>query len=138
MFVRLDVPRVFGSDLLEDLLTDFTPAYPTYERWFPAIDVAEYENQSVVVAELPGVRKEDLKIAVENGVLTISGERKPYEIPQNARVLINEMRVMNFRRSIELPHEVEIDKISAELQNGVLRITLPKTEASRAHTIAIQ
>jgi HSP20 family protein len=138
MFVRLDAPRVFGSDLLEDFLTDFTPSYRTSQRWFPAIDVAEYENDSVVVAELPGVTKDDLKISVENGVLTISGERKPYEIPQNARVLVNEMRVMNFSRSLELPHDVQVDKISAELQNGVLRITLPKTQASRARTIAVQ
>ncbi len=138
MFVRFNVPRTLADNLLEDLLTDFTPTIPNAVRSYPVLDMAEYENESVIVAELPGVKKEDLKISVEHGWLTIGGERKPFEIPQNARVVLNEMRVQNFSRSIELPHEVDANKISAELQNGVLTITLPKVESLRAKEIQIQ
>jgi HSP20 family protein len=136
MVVR--IPSTLVDPVLENFFFDFTPPYPVDRSVYPPLDVAEYEHESVVVAELPGVKKEDLKITVENGLLTISGERKPYEIPQDARIVLNEMRVQNFSRSIELPHEVDVDKISAELQNGLLRIRLPKSEASRARTIKIQ
>lgn len=137
MLVRFDLPHTSVDSVFEDFLTDFLPVYPYYQV-YPALDLAEYENEFVVVAELPGVNKEDLKITVENGILTIRGVRKPYEIPQDARVILNEMRVQEFSRSMELPHEVDIDKVSAELQNGLLRITLPKTEEARARTIQIQ
>lgn len=134
--VNVDFPSTVVNDMVEDFLADLTPVYP-YDQEYPALDLAEYDDESVVVAELPGVNKEDLKVTVEDGVLTISGVRKPYEIPQDARIILNEMRVREFSRSIELPHEVKIDKVSAELENGVLRITLPKTEAARARTIQI-
>jgi HSP20 family protein len=136
MVVRVHLPSTIAESLFEDFLTDLG-LVPSYSQVFPALDVAEDENASVVVAELPGVRKEDLKITVENGILTISGVRRPYEIPQDARIILNEMRVQEFSRSIELPHEVLMDKVSAELENGVLRITLPKTEAARVRTIPI-
>lgn len=137
MLVRFDLPRTLVDNVFEDFLTDFSPVYPDYQV-YPALDLAEYENESVVVAELPGVNKEDLKITVEDGILTIRGVRKPYEIPQDAKVILNEMRVQEFCRSIELPHEVDVDKISAELRNGLLRITLPKTEKARVRTIQVQ
>jgi len=105
---------------------------------FPAIDVAEHENEFVLLAEMPGVKKEDLKLTVENNALTLSGMRKPYEIPQDARVLLNEVRVREFSRSIEFPSDVEVDKIAAELQNGLLRVVLPKAERARVKRIEIQ
>jgi len=137
MLVRVDFPRAFDS-LVEDFFSpevfDSQLSYSTY----PTLDLAEYDDESVVIAELPGVTKEDLKITVEDGWLTVSGERKPYEIPQNARVLLNEMRVCNFSRSIELPHEVDVNGISAELENGILRIRLPKSQEARPHTIQVK
>jgi HSP20 family molecular chaperone IbpA len=64
--------------------------------------------------------------------------RKPYEIPQDARVLLNEVRVSEFSRSFEFPSDVEVDKIAAELQNGLLRVVLPKAERARVKRIEIQ
>jgi HSP20 family molecular chaperone IbpA len=71
-------------------------------------------------------------------VLTLKGERKPYEIPQDARVLQNEMRVRTFSRSIQLPSDVDAMNISAELKDGVLRIVMPKAERARARQIEIR
>jgi HSP20 family protein len=105
---------------------------------YPALDMAEYENESVVVAEMPGLKKEDMKLSVLDGVLTISGERKAHPLPENSSWLRNEIRTGEFSRTIQLPHDVKTDAISAELTNGVLRIVLPKSEEVRPSEIAIK
>ncbi len=134
MFVRFGFPRMF-DDLLEDVVVrDFTRVSPS----FPALDVAEHDSEYVLVAEMPGVKKEDLKITFEDSVLTLSGERKPYEIPQDARVLLNEVRVREFARSVRMPSDIQGDEISAKLENGVLRIVLPKAESARIRNIEIK
>jgi len=135
MLMQFDFPRTF-DDLLGDFL--ITDIHPLTRSVFPAIDVAEHENETVVLAELPGVKKEDVKITFENNVLTLRGERKPYKIPENARVLLNEMRVREFSRSIEFDHGVDAARISAEMTNGMLRIVLPKAESARVRTIEVK
>jgi HSP20 family protein len=110
-------------------------AHSTYQ--YPALDIAEYENESVVVAEMPGVKK-DLKLTVHDGVLTISGERKVHQMPERSSWLRNEIRTGEFTRAIRLPHDVKADTISAELANGVLRIVLPKADELRPREIAIK
>jgi HSP20 family protein len=134
MLVRFDFPRIF-ENLIEDFCT--TDILPTYSR-YPAVDIAEQDNETIVIAELPGAKKEDVRITFENNVLTMSGERKPYEIPENARVLLNEARIRNFSRSIEFRHNVDVNKISAEMSNGVLRVVLPKAESARVRTIEVK
>jgi HSP20 family protein len=109
---------------------------PVYQ--YPALDIAEYEDESVVVAEMPGVRKEDVKLSVHDGVLTISGERKAAQMPENSSWLRNEIRTGEFARTIQLPHDVKTDAISAELNNGVLRVVLPKSEEVRPREITIK
>ena len=134
MQIRFDYPITFDN-LIEDFLgTDILPARTIY----PAIDIAEQENETVVLAELPGVKKEDVKISIEKNVLTIRGERKPYEAPDTARVLLNEVPVRPFSRSLELQHDVDGKNVSAELTDGVLRIVLPKAESARTRTIEIR
>lgn len=105
---------------------------------YPALDMAEYENESVVIAEMPGVRKEDLRLSVHDALLTISGERKAHQMPEKSSWLRNEIRTGEFTRTIQLPHDVKTDAISAELTNGVLRIVLPKSEEVRPREIAIK
>lgn len=133
MVVRYDYPRAFNNLIENFFLTDVLPTRSP----FPAVDIAEQDNETVVIAELPGVRKEDVKITFENDVLTISGERKPYEIPDKARILLHKVRVRNFSRSIEFGHDVDMNKISAELNNGILRVVLPKSESARVRTIKL-
>jgi HSP20 family protein len=130
MDVDRHIQNLFGD------IFDTAPA-SRYGR-YPLFDLAEYENESVLSAEMPGVRKEDLKISVDNGYLIISGERRAYEMPEGSNWIRNEIRTGRFTRSIELPHEVNADNISAELQNGILRITLPKAETIKPREIRIK
>ena len=134
MLVRLEYPRV-PNHVLESLFFSDSDSGMTK---FPAMDIAEYENELVAVAELPGVKKDEVKVTFEKGVLTVEGQRKPFEVPQDAKVLLNEMRVRNFNRSIEIHIEIDANNISAELENGILRITLPKSPESRPRTISVK
>jgi HSP20 family protein len=107
-------------------------------REYPAIDLAEYENESIIVAEMPGVKKEDVKISLEDGTLTIIGERQGLSIPEGSSWLRSEIVTGKFSRAIQLPHEVHADGISAELTNGVLRVVLPKAEEARPREIKVK
>ena len=133
MLVRFDYPGSLNG-LLDDVVRDNFNTRTS----FPAMDVIENEHASVVVAELPGVKKEDLKISFEDNILSISGERKPLEIPQRAQILLNEMRVRDFDRAVRLSHEVDSDNIVAELENGILRVTVPKAEEAKPKHIEVK
>jgi HSP20 family protein len=104
----------------------------------PAIDLVEQQNESVVVVELPGVAKEDVKITMEEDMLTIKGERKTPGLADGARWIRSERSGGEFLRTIRLPHAVKGDAVSAELVNGILRITLPKAEEARPREIGIK
>jgi HSP20 family protein len=134
MLVRFDNPRTLDNLLENFFATDVLPSRNNY----PLIDVTEQDGAVTVIAELPGLKKEEVKITFENGVLTLQGERKPYEIPDDARVLMNEMRVRNFSRSIPFEYDIDASKISAELVNGILKIMLPKAESAKARTIEVK
>ena len=103
-----------------------------------AIDLVERPNESIVVVELPGVAKEDVKISLEGELLTIKGERKTSGLPDGARWIRSERSSGEFFRTIQLPHPVKADAVSAEMVNGVLRITLPKAEEARPREIGIK
>jgi len=148
MIVRVQrypvAPPSFASFLdferdADDLFGDFLGAQALpVRRQYPALDVAGYENESVVVAEIPGVRKEDVKISVQDGMLTISGERKEPAAPEESTWLRNEIRTGEFSRTMELPHEVDVNAIEAEITNGVLRIVLPKAAEARSREIPVK
>jgi HSP20 family protein len=134
MMVRFDFPRTLESLFDESSVSERVAA----RRTAPPMDISEHENEYVVVAELPGVKKEELKITFENDILTVQAERKPYELPQEARVLLNEMQVREFARSVRLPVRIDVEHIAAELQNGVLRISLPKAQEARPRMISVK
>ncbi len=131
MFVRVNFDQPV-SDLVSEYLTEDSNKEVSSE---PAIDVAESENDSVIVV---GVKKEDIKISVENGWLTVNGERKASENPEITRVLHREIEYKPFVRSIKLPHRVDTNNIAAKLENGLLKISLPKAEDVRPRTIEIK
>lgn len=134
MMVRFDFPRTIESIFDNSGVHEFVRP----SRMSPAMDVTEHENEYVVVAELPGVKKDEVKITFENNVLTVQAERKPYELPQDAKILLNEMRVREFTRSLRLPVRIDTEGIAAELQHGVLRISLPKSQEARPRVIAVK
>jgi len=133
MFIRFDSPRTYDNMIENCFSSDVLPGRSTV----PAMDIVEKENEIVVNAELPGTKKEDVKITFENNVLTLSSEQKPAEVSEKSTVLLKEIRTSGFNRSVKFGFEVDASKISAEMSNGVLTITLPKTEAVKAKEISI-
>jgi len=107
-------------------------------RRHPAVDISEGDIESTVVMELPGVTKDEISITLDNGKLTITGERKQVAIPENAKWLRNETSLGEFSRTIALPHQVDISNVSAEMSNGILRVTLPKAEEARPREVKIR
>lgn len=122
--------------MMGSLFSDaFTPAL----QWkVPAVDIAEFDDRYEILSELPGLKKEDLKISVENGTLTLSGERKHYGFPGGTTVLRHETDTEPFSRSFDIPEEVDSDSITAELKDGILRVQLPKMEKARMREIAVR
>lgn len=134
MMLQFDFPRTFNELLEDTIAADFVSA----AKNFPTMDIAEYQSEYVVIAEMPGVKKEDVKITFEKNLLTVQGQRKSSEIPQEARVLLNEMRVRDFSRSIRIPVEIDVNNLSAELENGMLRIVVPKAEEAKPKQIEVK
>ena len=105
---------------------------------YPAVNVAEGKDGVQVVVEIPGVPKEDVKLQIHDGTLTISGERKSPENVDTADVLRREIQYGSFTRTIQLPESIDTEKVTADYSNGVLRIALPKHEAAKPKEISIR
>ncbi|MBI4418363.1 MAG: Hsp20/alpha crystallin family protein [Ignavibacteriales bacterium] len=116
----------------------FSGLFPFRASGVPAMDIAENDGEYAIVAELPGVKKEDVKISVENGNLILRGERKHYGLVEGTRVLRHETNTNPFVRTFELPEAVDVNQISAEMKDGILTIRLPKMEQSRPRQISIR
>ena len=106
--------------------------------WYPACDVFEDKEAVKIVAELPGVRPEDVKISVENNLLTIRGEKKQHAEEKSERVHRYERSYGVFERGFSLPSTVDPDKIQATYTHGVLTVTVPKAERARPREIAVK
>jgi HSP20 family protein len=104
----------------------------------PAIDLAETNDQVVVTATVPGVKPEDIKIALTGDVLEISGEMKAESEHDESTYHVRERRYGSFNRAIPLPTHVVSDRAQAEFENGVLKLTLPKAEEVRPKTIQVK
>lgn len=105
--------------------------------WTPTANVSETEKEYLIKAELPEVKKEDVKITLNDGVITISGERKREKEEKGANEIRIESFYGTFSRSFSLPDNVDPKGIRAESKDGVLRVHVPKTEPTQPKTIAI-
>ncbi len=106
--------------------------------WLPVVDIEEDNESFIVKAELPGLKKEDVKISVRGNLLTISGERKKEEETKNKTYHRVERLYGKFSRTISLPSEVDINKIKAVYKDGVLHINLPKLEIMKPKEIEVE
>jgi HSP20 family protein len=106
--------------------------------WAPACDVLEDKEGIKIVAELPGVTPEDVKLSLENNVLTIRGEKKSVTEETTERVHRYERSYGTFERSFSLPSTVDPEKVEAEYTNGLLHITLPKIERAKPREIQVR
>jgi HSP20 family protein len=128
--LRQEVDSLFGSFL--------SGTEPFFSRVYPALNLSEKENNLLVRAELPGVKPESLDISVVEGRLQISGERKIDVEEQNIGYHRREREAGFFRRTIALPTRVDPGKVSASMKNGVLTITLPKSEEAKPKKITVK
>ena len=101
----------------------------------PLANILETTDGYVLEAEMPGVSREGLEITVENGELTIHGKRLPVE--KKGEELYRESRASDYRRSFELDHSIDAGKISAKIEQGVLRLHLPKAESVKPRKISV-
>lgn len=101
----------------------------------PPVDIFENAEKMLLVADFPGVAQEDVAIHFEKGTLTLEGRRN---LASPGRVLASETQAFDYKRSFGLPQGIDADKISAELQNGVLFVHLPKSEALRPRRIEVK
>jgi len=128
---------------MDDFIERFFYGWPAFEResditWSPRVDVNETDNEIIIDVELPGIDKKDVKVEIKDNVLSISGERMKEEKTENAECYRTERHYGKFERTFGLPDTVEADKVSAKYKDGVLALTLPKTEKAKPKEIAVE
>ena len=104
----------------------------TVAEWAPSVDISEDDKEWLVKADLPEVKKEDVKVTVENGVLTVTGERKFEKEEKDKKYHRIERSYGSFFRSFALPEGADGAKVSAEFKDGVLTVHLPKSKEAKA------
>lgn len=110
----------------------------TVTEWVPVVDITEDAKEYVIKAELPGVKKEDVKVTVENGRLSLYGERKMEKEEKEKKYHRIERSYGSFLRSFTLPEGASAEKVSAEFVDGVLRVRLPKNEAAVPRSVDVK
>lgn len=110
----------------------------TMADWSPSVDVSETETEFEITAELPGIQKEDLKVTLEEGVLTLEGERRNDQQAEGYRLHRTERPSGRFFRSFNVPEGVENTDVRAELKDGLLHIHLKKSEVAKPKAIEVQ
>jgi HSP20 family protein len=136
-FGRLSTLRDEIDRLFQAPLDELTRASHLLSGWTPALDVYEQKDNLVVKVELPGMKREDIEVSLHDGSLSISGERKAQEKYQDAEVYRAERFVGRFQRTVTLPTPVAADKITAQYKEGILTVTLPKTEEAKPKQIEV-
>jgi len=109
----------------------------TLPEWTPLADITEDDREYVIKAELPELRKEDVKVTVENGVLTISGERKFEKEEKKKKYHRVERGYGSFVRTFALPEDADAGKVKAEFKHGMLEVHLPKNERAKPKQIEV-
>lgn len=140
MLVRLaPMPNIIREfDSLFNAAVPF-PAVRRFEpRRFSGLSVSENGEQVTVRMELPGVQKEQVSVNVREGYLSITAERKRPELKEQEQWLRNEMTYGTIERSIELPCAVDVDKVTAQHENGILTVVLPKHELAKPKQITVR
>jgi HSP20 family protein len=135
---------------MERMMDDFfdrrmRPWWP--ERWLrtegfstnvPALDVFEEKDELVVKAELPGIEKDNVEVNLTDHTLTIKGEKKKEEEVKEEKYYRSERSYGSFVRTLQLPADVQSDKVKASFKNGVLEVRLPKTEEAKGKEIKVK
>ncbi|HJV93678.1 MAG TPA: Hsp20/alpha crystallin family protein [Azonexus sp.] len=105
--------------------------------WTPSVDISETDKEFLIKAEIPGVKKEDVKVTIESGMLTIKGERKMEKEEKGKKFHRVERSYGSFVRSFRIPDGVDESKIKAEFKDGVMNVALPKSEKAKSKALEI-
>ena len=143
---RRPVDSMASLRRLNSILDDAFSSWPFQSQengsltssWIPACDVFEDQDAVKIVAEVPGVRPEDVKISLENNLLTIRGEKRQQAEEKTERVHRYERSYGSFERAFSLPTTVDPEKIAASYTNGILTVTIPKAERARPREIPVK
>lgn len=131
-----DLQRAMNR-MFDEVFSDFVDGSGTRQgMWVPMVDIYETESDIHLDVELPGFKQEEIEIALDGGVLTISGERK-LEEHKDRNYHRAERNYGRFQRTFQLPTTVDDEKVKAELKNGVLSITVPKRQEARRKQIPV-
>jgi HSP20 family protein len=144
--MRFDPPLRGLERLSESLNRLFTTPFDrtpieqslTVAEWSPAVDIEETDKEYLVKVEIPEVKKEDVKVLVEEGTLTIRGERRQEKEEKKARYHRMERSYGTFFRSFTLPADADEKKVSAEFTDGMLKVHLLKSENAKPRTVEIK
>ncbi len=121
--------------LFADRATGFTPRVAT---GYPAMNIWTNEEGGIITAELPGMSPDDIEISAVGETLTLSGERKSDEPQEDGRYHRRERGYGKFSRTIQLPFQMDADRVEAIFEKGVLHIALPRAEADKPRKIAVK
>jgi HSP20 family protein len=113
------------------------PTQPSVSKWYPAVDVLEGKDAYLIRAELPGMKREDIKVEVKDGALVLSGERKSEKPAEGVEYRHVERVAAKFWRSFSLPETAKQDGIEATYKEGILEIRVPKAEEAKPRQIEI-
>ncbi len=123
------------SDILDDFFTDAVSTRQS--RFIPSVDVAESEKHFEIEFQIPGMKKEDINVNLENGILTVSGERAFKNEEKDKKYHRVETRYGSFTRSLQLPDSIDPESVKAAYNDGILSITVDKSEKKRSKQIKI-
>ena len=129
--------RVATSDL-NRLFDEAFQGWPAVGQWTPAVDIVEDKDGLRIAADLPGVKPEDVKISVENGVLGIRGEKQTGHEQHGDKAYRFERTWGSFERAFTLPETVDAERIEARYEHGVLTVTLPRAEKAKPRQIEVK
>jgi len=129
---------------VDDLFDRFVRDWPwpgatgEFRGWAPAVDMVDRKNEVVVRVDVPGLSERDINVSIDNGVLTISGERKEDRETQDDDYYCSERWAGSFSRALMLPQGVDADGIKATLKHGILEVHIPKTKEAAGKRIEVK
>lgn len=125
--------------LIERVWHEGLPNVPFVGQWSPTIDLYEYPDNYVLYAEVPGLECGDVELSYLDNVLTVRGEKRaPEGVSDDAKALRKERRFGAFTRAVDLPGDIDADRMSATCRAGILEVTIPKSEATKAKSIKVE
>ena len=110
----------------------------TLPDWSPQVDISEDDQEYLIKADLPEIKKDDLKVVIEDGIVSVSGERKTENEEKKKKYHRIECSYGSFRRGFLVPEDADASKVKAEFKDGVLKLHLPKSPAAKPKTVEVK